>query len=127
MTWLWYQLMREKWLEQHYHCFLKLERLRKLALYAGDQAILQEIAWKRRKQQSSNPTIPLCSWHPDPPNPISSFLKTLTKPQNDSPFMKKDKEPVYLGTILHQHLHHLMIFLLVWEKGPNILIPEVCL
>ena len=29
------------------------ERLRRLALYAGDQAILQEIARKRRKQQSS--------------------------------------------------------------------------
>ena len=28
------------------------EKLRKLALYAGDQAILQEIARKRRKQQS---------------------------------------------------------------------------
>ena len=29
------------------------EKLRKLALYARDQAILQEIARKRRKQQSS--------------------------------------------------------------------------
>ena len=29
------------------------EKLRKLALYAADQAILQEIARKRRKQQSS--------------------------------------------------------------------------
>ena len=29
------------------------ERLRRLALYIGDQAILQEIARKRRKQQSS--------------------------------------------------------------------------
>ena len=31
----------------------KKERLRRLALYAGDQAILQEITRKRRKQQSS--------------------------------------------------------------------------
>ena len=29
------------------------EKLRKLALYAGDQAILQKIARKRRRQQSS--------------------------------------------------------------------------
>ena len=29
------------------------ERLRRLALYAGDQAILQKIARKRRRQQSS--------------------------------------------------------------------------
>ena len=29
------------------------EKLRRLALYAGDQAILQKIAQKRRKQQSS--------------------------------------------------------------------------